>query len=211
MSDATQRCFTDLAGLRQRAELCAKYDFDTVEMIECKWALWDEILEALEDGRAGRPPASALDAPGPSAERYTDYHGNTVPIEQARVLRGAAQTAPDGWKLVPLIPNQSMIEVGCDNNATQWSDGTDRGFPANVANDVYVSMVRAAPQPVDPAYASGMPPGLPAGWTMEAAVKAAWMVNTLAITATDEWRSKNELLVEFRRLAFPSTDGGSAA
>lgn len=67
------------------------------------------------------------------------------------------------------------------------------------------------PQPVAIAYASGMPPGLPAGWTMEAAVKAAWMVNTLAITATDEWRSKNELLVEFRRLAFPSTDGGSAA
>lgn len=33
--------------LLARLERCAKYDFDTIEMIECKWELWDEILEAL--------------------------------------------------------------------------------------------------------------------------------------------------------------------
>lgn len=64
----------------------------------------------------------------------------------------AAQAAPEGWKLVPLIPDESMIEVGCENNSTQWDEGTDLGFAADVANDVYVSMVRAAPQPASNAY-----------------------------------------------------------
>lgn len=58
-----------------------------------------------------------------------------------------AETKPTGHKLVPIEPTDSMVETGCDNNATQWTEGTDRGFPADVANDVYVSMVRASPAP----------------------------------------------------------------
>lgn len=54
------------------------------------------------------------------------------------------QTVPEGYALVPLKPTEEMVEAGCDNNPTQWNEGTDRGFPADVANDVYVSMVRAA-------------------------------------------------------------------
>jgi len=53
--------------------------------------------------------------------------------------------APDGWKLVPIIPTQAMIEAGCDSNPTSWNEETDDGFAADVANDVYVAMVRSAP------------------------------------------------------------------
>lgn len=58
-----------------------------------------------------------------------------------------AQQVPDGWKLVPIEPTDAMIEVGCENNPTQWNEGTDSGFAADVANDVYVSMVRASAFP----------------------------------------------------------------
>jgi hypothetical protein len=51
----------------------------------------------------------------------------------------------EAHKLVPLIPTARMIEVGCDNNPTQWNEGTPDGFAADVANDIYVSMVRASP------------------------------------------------------------------
>lgn len=37
----------DARALADRAKTCALYDFDTVEMVECKWALWEEIINAL--------------------------------------------------------------------------------------------------------------------------------------------------------------------
>ena len=49
-----------------------------------------------------------------------------------------------GYVIVPIKPTETMIEAGCDNNPTQWNEGTDLGFAADVANDVYVGMVRAA-------------------------------------------------------------------
>lgn len=33
--------------LAEKAKKCALYDFDTVEMVECKWALWQDIINAL--------------------------------------------------------------------------------------------------------------------------------------------------------------------
>ena len=59
----------------------------------------------------------------------------------------SAWQAPDGWKLVPIVPTKKQLEAGTDNNPTQWTDGTDPGFSIDVANDVYVSMVREAPAP----------------------------------------------------------------
>ncbi|MGW1422732.1 hypothetical protein ACWAT4_21760 [Bradyrhizobium manausense] len=67
-------------------------------------------------------------------------------------IPNAAQSSqvPEGWKLVPLIPTTAMLEAGTDNNPTQWTDGTDPGFAIDVANDVYVSMVRVAQPPAAP-------------------------------------------------------------
>lgn len=51
---------------------------------------------------------------------------------------------------------------------------------------------------------AGIPPSLPKGWSQEHAAKAAWMINTLAVTPPDEWRTKAELhetLAEFRALS----------
>lgn len=67
-------------------------------------------------------------------------------------VRAATLTAPDtavavGYKLVPIEPTRAMIEAGCEHNPTQWNDRTDDGFSADVANDVYVAMVNAAPAP----------------------------------------------------------------
>lgn len=89
-------------------------------------------------------------------------------------------------------------------------------------------MVTVSRQALDEAIAAlsaatfGSPPNLPKNWTQEHAAKAAWMVNTLAITPTDEWRSKAELFetfAEFRALSenvepsvsLPSTKSGGAA
>jgi len=30
--------------LAERMKACAFYDFDSIEMVECKWAMWEEIL-----------------------------------------------------------------------------------------------------------------------------------------------------------------------
>lgn len=69
-------------------------------------------------------------------------------LEEVDARRAGVAQCPAGWKLVPIEPTDEMVEVGCDNNSTQWNEGTDNGFAADVANDVYVSMVRAAPSPV---------------------------------------------------------------
>lgn len=52
--------------------------------------------------------------------------------------------AVDGVALVPKEPSEAMIIAGCENNPTQWDEGTDDGFAADVANDVYRAMVSAA-------------------------------------------------------------------
>lgn len=58
---------------------------------------------------------------------------------------------PHGYALVPTKPTPAMIEAGCEQNPTQWNEGTDFGFEADVANDVYVAMVRAAALSTPPA------------------------------------------------------------
>ena len=70
--------------------------------------------------------------------------------DDARLLATAAITAylaraeKEGWVMVPKEPSEAMIEAGCDNNPTQWNEGTDLGFAADVANDVYRAMLSAA-------------------------------------------------------------------
>jgi hypothetical protein len=55
-----------------------------------------------------------------------------------------AALAVDGVALVPKEPTEAMIIAGCENNPTQWNEGTDLGFAADVANDVYRAMLAAA-------------------------------------------------------------------
>jgi hypothetical protein len=43
--------------LADKAEKCALYDFDTVEMVECKWALWQDIINALRSSDHAQTPA----------------------------------------------------------------------------------------------------------------------------------------------------------
>lgn len=65
--------------------------------------------------------------------------GNDV----AKAALTAALTV-DGVALVPINPTSAMIEAGCEHNPTQWDEGTDLGFTADVANDVYRAMLSAA-------------------------------------------------------------------
>jgi hypothetical protein len=70
--------------------------------------------------------------------------------------RSSADSAqPKGWKLVPIKPDKRQIAAGRENNPTQWTDETPDTFSADVANDVYVSMVTAAPTCTEPQTASG--------------------------------------------------------
>jgi hypothetical protein len=66
---------------------------------------------------------------------------------------GGGVRLPHGYALVPTKPTPAMIEAGCEQNPTQWNEGTDLGFAADVANDVYVAMVSAAALSTTPAAA----------------------------------------------------------
>lgn len=99
-----------------------------------------------------------VDAPSPQAPDHTqveaiirDWLGDYVSLlpptdgvsKKIVSALGVAQAVPEGFALVPLKPTLAMIEAGCENNPTQWNDGTDDGFTSDVANNVYVAMVRA--------------------------------------------------------------------
>lgn len=88
---------------------------------------WREYMRGIENGNID-----------PTGERLR------LICRMAREALSAAQRAPDGFALVPLIPTPKMIEIGCENNPTIWTDETDDDFAATVANDIYVSMVRTA-------------------------------------------------------------------
>ena len=62
----------------------------------------------------------------------------------AAITAYLAQAEKDGWVLVPVNPTDAMIAAGCDNNPTQWNEGTDLGFAADVANGIYRAMLAAA-------------------------------------------------------------------
>lgn len=99
------------------------------------------------------------------APRDAEYHVNitaqmerdltqAVLILEDRKRQSALATErvsdqPSGEKgdyaLVPRKPTEKMIEAGCEYNPTQFNEGTPDGFLADVANDVYVAMVRASP------------------------------------------------------------------
>lgn len=51
-----------------------------------------------------------------------------------------------GWVCVPRIPTEEMIDAGVDNNPTVFTKA-EPGFARDVANDVYVAMVRTASNP----------------------------------------------------------------
>ena len=76
-------------------------------------------------------------------ESASDYTRLNTSISAA-ITAYLAQAGKEGWVMVPKEPSEAMIEAGCDNNPTQWNEGTDLGFAADVANDVYRAMLSAA-------------------------------------------------------------------
>ena len=106
------------------------------------WYTWG-FQSGFDAARGGR------DKPISDAS-YGAQIPSSVPSAQAisdpPVIAQAAPV-PEGYALVPLIPTAAMIEAGCENNPTQWNNRTDPRFTADVANDVYVSMVRVAALP----------------------------------------------------------------
>lgn len=51
----------NVADLIERMKACAFYDFDTVEMVECKWTMWEEILNVLTRAEPQRSALSHAD------------------------------------------------------------------------------------------------------------------------------------------------------
>lgn len=149
MTDIVERLqeysvYGDDAKVRLMAAL-AKAEIKRLRTNAEYWRLLAERREARTE-RAGLdiPEAQTLDAPQsttdaqPPQERQVALDSDGKPVYFSQ-----ASSVPDGYALVPLIPTARMIEIGCDNNPTMWNDGTPDGFAADVANDVYVSMVRA--------------------------------------------------------------------
>jgi len=77
-----------------------------------------------------------------SGSPFTACQAHTYRDDALNALTAAL--AVDGVALVPKEPTQAMIIAGCENNPTQWDEGTDDGFAADVANDVYRAMLAAA-------------------------------------------------------------------
>jgi hypothetical protein len=92
------------------------------------WIVWCENLDCKAGGEAMEETQEAA-----RAAWNTRSPAPSVGVD-----------VPNGYALVPLIPTPKMIEVGCENNPTMWTDETDDGFACTVANDIYVSMVRTA-------------------------------------------------------------------
>lgn len=81
--------------------------------------------------------------------RASDAIEHSLFVEPANTLHDVAAFAltaalGDTHVVVPLTPTKAMIETGCENNPTQWNDGTDDGFAADVANDIYRAMISAS-------------------------------------------------------------------
>jgi hypothetical protein len=77
-----------------------------------------------------------------------DVMGMRDAIKAALAVRPAALS---DQVVVPKEPTPKMIEAGCEANSTIWNDGTDVGFVADLANDIYRAMIAAAPPPASPA------------------------------------------------------------
>lgn len=96
----TQPDRQDSDGLLARASGCAIYNFDSVEFVECKHALWNEILEVI----SATPPKSA-----------------PAPVQQGRDISPdyvmAALHKAGLWQVRTLV-------------TTQWKDGNDIDEPS---------------------------------------------------------------------------------
>lgn len=75
-------------SLLELAEGCVKYDFDTVEMIGCKWQLWDEILAALR----AAPRCDAVSVDALAAAIYNAEGLYLSPAQSATAARVALST-----------------------------------------------------------------------------------------------------------------------
>lgn len=54
---------------------------------------------------------------------------------------------PEGWRLVPIVPDEAMMQAGVNNNPTSWTGDTDIGFAHDVAATVWSAMLGAASIP----------------------------------------------------------------
>jgi hypothetical protein len=101
---------------------------------------------AIEAGARGiARVANPFNVRGRNLDAYEAIHWLDYKDQAAAVITAyEAHMKADGFVVVPVIPTQAMIEAGCDNNPTSWNEGTDLGFAADVANDVYRAMLSAA-------------------------------------------------------------------
>lgn len=83
-------------------------------------------------------PQSAIErAARAMSERRAELIAQPVARIYGELFVAALQSLGDEWCLVPREPTKEMIIAGCENNPTAWNDGTDDGFPEDVACDVY--------------------------------------------------------------------------
>jgi Lar family restriction alleviation protein len=113
----------------------------------------------------------------------------------------APQAAPEGKGAEETLLKVCEV-LGCQATAIEPVERAKHLMAQLRSQAVY------APQIVG----TGVPPSLPLGWNGQHAAKAAWMINTLAISHPDEWLSKAELyetLEEFRALTRPQRGGAA--
>lgn len=113
---------------RLRSDVAQRAPLNELQDRELTEACWNDLFAHLDKASPGFARKWK--------ERFTKLRTTLTSTPSA------AQRAPDGFALVPLIPTPKMVEIGCENNPTIWTDETDDDFAATVANDIYVSMVR---------------------------------------------------------------------
>jgi hypothetical protein len=96
---------TTAQAVLERAEQCALYNFDSVEMVECKHALWEEIVAAL------RMPGPAVAAREPDAWLVLSEETGNTRIWWRDRERAEAWAAQHEKTLIPLyraLPSEAI-------------------------------------------------------------------------------------------------------
>jgi hypothetical protein len=97
---------TDRAALADRMKACAFYDFDSVEMVECKWAMWEEILNAL----AQPSPAATVEGMTYNTIKaaFDEYHKTLTVMDRPANFDSFSQGYVAGWNAKEAQPHNGL-------------------------------------------------------------------------------------------------------
>lgn len=116
---------------------------------------WAQRIIAALTTPAPQPSADDAALVDAFEQAISDMHlrqGFAHDADEARaaLLAALAKTAPEGWRLVPVVPTEEMLAATCDENGRprilDFTKPEDRSKPYLMARYIYPAMLAAAPK-----------------------------------------------------------------